>query len=112
MITLGTILAFFNVYAMPSIYNFSNFTRDGIFRVAFTPYLALMNDMFWGIFFGIIGVAIYANERSIGTTSIYLILVGMFVAIVFPISVVFFFGMILSFLIATIFYKAFIENVI
>ena len=92
---------------MPTIYNFSNFTRDGIFRVAFTPYLALMHDMFWGILFGIIGVAIYANERSLGTTTIYLILVGIFVAIVFPASIMAFFGMILAFLLATIFYKAF-----
>lgn len=97
---------------MPTIYNFSNFTRDGIFRVAFTPYLALMGDIFWGILFGVIGAAIYANERSIGTTAIYLILVGMFVAVVFPASVITFFGMILAFLLATIFYKAFIENVI
>jgi high-affinity Fe2+/Pb2+ permease len=109
---IATLVYFINVYAMPEIYNFSNFSRDGIFRVAFTPYVNVMENMFWGALFGIIGIAIYVNERSIGTTAIYLILVGVFVAIVFPSSLAAIFGLILAFLLAAIFYKAFIENTI
>jgi hypothetical protein len=97
---------------MSEMYNFSNFTSHGIFKVAFEPYLAHLDNYFWGAFFGIIGVAIYANERSIGTIAVYMILVGIFMAIVFPVPLAGIFGLILAFILAVIFYKAFIEDTI
>lgn len=105
MITLSIIWSVF----MDELYNFSNFTRDGIIKVAFNPYLEVFGNFTWGIIFGFIGAAIYANERSIGTATIYLILVGAFMAIVFPLAVAGIFGLLLAFLLAVIFYKAFIQ---
>jgi len=89
--------------------NFSNFTSDGILRVAMGPYLDLMGNIFWGAFFGFIGAAVYANERSIGTTATYLILVGTFTALIFPSSLVSIFGIILAFLFAVILYVVFVQ---
>jgi len=90
--------------------NLSNLTTDGIIKAAFNPYYSVFGEFTWGIILGFIGAAIYANERSIGTVSTYLILVGLFVSIIFPTHIVAVFGVILSFLIAVIFYKAFVER--
>lgn len=97
------------VVFMDVLYNFSNFTRDGIIRVAFDPYLSIFGNYLWGIIFGFIGAGLYANERSLGTATIYLILVGAFMSIVFPVAVAGIFGLLLAFLLAVIFYKAFIQ---
>jgi len=91
-------------------FNLTNFTNDGLIRVAFDPYYGIFGNFTWGVVFGFIGVAIYANERSIGTTTTYLILVGIFMSIIFPSILMGLFGLILTFLIAIIFYKTFIES--
>lgn len=91
-------------------FNLSNFTRDGIIRVAFDPYYAIFGNFTWGVIFGFIGVALYANERSIGTIATYLIIVGIFMSIIFPSILMGLFGMILAFTIAVIFYRTFIES--
>lgn len=93
-----------------SVFNFTNFTNAGILRVAFDPYYHLFGNFTWGIIFGIIGTGIYANERSLGTTSIYLIMVGIFFSIVFPEWIWYLFGLLLGFLLTTIFYKAFVVS--
>jgi len=90
--------------------SFSNFTDAGIIRVAFDPYLSIFGNFTWGILFGFIGAGLYANERSIATTSIYLILVGIFFSIIFPLWIVYIFGLLLSFLLATIFYITFVKS--
>jgi len=110
MIILDWLIPFVMAVDLSDMYNFSNFTNNGIFRAAFTPYLTLLGNYFWGILFGFIGAAIYANERSIGTTTIYLILVGVFMSIVFPLPLAGIFGLILAFVLAIIFYKAFIQD--
>lgn len=91
-------------------FNLTNFTRDGIIRVAFDPYYAIFGNFTWGVIFGFIGVALYANERSIGTITTYLIIVGIFMSIIFPSILMGLFGLILTFTIATIFYRTFIES--
>ena len=91
-------------------FNLTNFTRDGIIRVAFDPYYAIFGNFTWGVIFGFIGVALYANERSIGTITTYLIIVGIFMSIIFPSILMGLFGMILAFTIAVIFYRTFIES--
>jgi hypothetical protein len=91
-------------------FNFTNFTSSGILRVGFQPYLVIFGNFTWGIIFGFIGAGLYANERSIGTITIYLILVGVFVSILFPASLIGLFGLILVFTLTVIFYKAFIQN--
>jgi hypothetical protein len=103
----------FVVSEFPEIYNFSNFTRDGILRVAFDPYLSVFGNFTWGIIAGFIGAAIYVNERSIGTLAIYLILTGVFMSIVFrgPAAVLSgLFGIFLAVLLAVIFFKAFVQD--
>ena len=89
--------------------NLTNMTRDGIIRVAFNPYTAIFGSFTFGIIFGFIGAAVYANERSIGTIITYLVLVGIFFAVVLPIPIVAIFGLILVFALATVFYKTFVE---
>jgi len=91
-------------------YNFSNFTTDGILRVAFDPYLSIFGNFTWGIIFGFIGAGLYANERSIGTIMIYLILVGIFISIILPAEFAAILGLILAFLFGTIFYLTFVKE--
>jgi len=91
-------------------FNFSNFTNIGILRVAFDPYYSIVGNFLWGIIFGFIGMAIYANERSIGTATLYLILIGIFISVVFPAALIGIFGLMLAFTLATIFYKTFVQS--
>jgi hypothetical protein len=101
------------VSEFPEIFNFSNFTNRGILRVAFDPYLSVFGNFTWGIIAGFIGAALYINERSIGTLTIYLILTGVFMSIVFrgPAGVlVGLFGVILALLLAVIFFRAFVQD--
>ena len=90
--------------------NLSNLTTDGILKAAFNPYYSIFGEFTWGIILGFIGGALYINERSIGTTTTYLILMGLFVSIIFPSHIVGLFAIILSLLLSIIFYKAFIER--
>jgi len=91
-------------------YNFQNFTADGILRVAFDPYLSIFGNFTWGIIFGFIGAGLYASNRSLGISITYLVLVGIFIAIIFPVEIIAIFGLLLAFLLATVFYVAFIEK--
>lgn len=88
--------------------NFSEFIDEGIIRLAFGPYLNLFGNLFWGLMFGFIGGALYANERSIGTITAYLLLVGAFTGFIFPASVVAILGIILAFALTTILYITFV----
>jgi len=91
-------------------YNFSNFTSDGILRIAFDPYLSIFGNYTWGIIFGFIGAGLYANERSIGTLMAYLVLVGIFMSIILPAAFAAILGLILAFIFGTIFYIAFVKE--
>ena len=91
-------------------FNFTNLTSEGLIRVAFNPYLAIFGNLFWGIVFGFVGASIFVNERSLGSISAYLIVVGVFFAVAFPTSIIMVFGLLLSFSIAVILYKALIER--
>ena len=91
-------------------YNFSNFTSDGILRVAFDPFLSIFGNYTWGIVFGFIGAGLYANERSLGTISIYLILVGVFMSIILPVAFAAILGLILAFILGSVFYVSFIKE--
>jgi len=91
-------------------YNFSNFTTDGILRIAFDPYLSIFGNYTWGIIFGFIGAGLYANERSMGTIMIYLILVGVFISIILPVAFAAILGLILAFIFGTIFYLSFVKE--
>ena len=95
---------------MTTIVNFTNFTRDGIFRISFDSYLAIFGDLFWGLLFGFIGAGLYANNRSLSTVTTYLILVGAILGIILPTHIAGVFGVILGFTLAVIFYKVFVET--
>ena len=90
-------------------FNFSNFTGQGILRAAFDPYVSIMANFTWGAIFGFIGIAIYANERSIGTATLYLILIGIFISIIFPNALMAIFALMLAFMLGVIFYRTFIQ---
>lgn len=91
-------------------YNLSNFLGDGIIRMGFDPYYSVFGNFTWGIILGIIGAGLYVNERSIGTVTIYLLLVGVFFSIVFPVALLFLFGLIFTLLVTIILYDAFIKR--
>lgn len=90
-------------------FNLSNFSVN-MFRISFGPYIDTFGSLFFAIFFGFIGAGLYANERSIGTITTYLILIGAFMGIVMPDAVAAIFGLLLAFAIAVIFYRTFVET--
>jgi len=79
-------------------------------RIAFDPYLSIFGNFTWGIIFGFIGAGLYGSSRSIGLLISYLVIMGIFISIIFPAQLMAIFGLILAFLLATVFYKAFIEK--
>lgn len=87
--------------------NVTQLFEDGLIKVAFGPYIAILGSVFFGVFFGFIGAGLYINEKSTGTLLGYLILVGIFCSIILHEFVVIAFGLILVFLIASVFYKAY-----
>ena len=90
--------------------NLTNFTAGGIIRYSLNPYIVIFGNLTFGIIFGFVGAALYANERSLGTIITYLTLVGIFFAIILPAAVVAVFGLILVFALATVFYRTFVET--
>jgi len=98
-------------FIMSSIdYNMSNFTTGGIFRYGFDPYYSIFGNFTWGIILGFIGTAIYANERSIGTVMLYLLTVGVFFGIIFPVAIMFIFGLLFTFLVTITLYETFVKK--
>ena len=100
----------FFIVAAAIDFSLTNLTTEGILRVAFNPYVSVFGNFTWGIILGFIGTGLYANERSIGTITTYLILVGIFGAILFPAQLVMLFGLLLAFVLSVIFYITFIES--
>ena len=91
-------------------FNFTDFIDGGMLRWGIVPYYVIFGNFTWGIILGFIGTGLYANERSLGTVMLYLLLVGIFFAIVLPFSFVFLLGLIFTFLISVVLYKGFIEK--
>lgn len=93
--------------------NLSNITYE-LVRYSVTPYTNVFGDMFWGIFFGFIGTALYVagtgDSRIYLILTAYLVAVGLFFGIILDNAIVAIFGLILAFLISSIFYKAFVES--
>lgn len=109
MLEIITSKVFFIVAAAID-FSLTNLTTEGILRVAFDPYYNVFGNFTWGIVLGFIGAGLYANERSIGTITTYLILVGIFASILFPAQLVMLFGLLLAFGLSVIFYITFIES--
>ena len=82
-----------------------------IFGYAFEPYITLFGNITWGIIFGFMGAALYvAAERSVLHIFGYLIIVGVFFAIILPTALIAILGLIASFIGATIVYRTFVES--
>ena len=92
------------------LYNFTEFFDTGVIKMGFDPYIQILHDFFWGIFFGFIGSAIYAQNQSKATIAGYLIIVGAFFAIVLPYAAAVIFGIILAFVMGIIFYNAVVKR--
>ena len=88
---------------------FSDFW-NGILYHSFDVYLAVLGEFFFGMFFGFIGAGIYVNNRNYSTITTYLVLVGVFFAIIMPTHIVGVFGIILAFLIGAILFKSFVDK--
>ena len=91
-------------------FNFTEFIDGGILRWGMVPYYVIFGNFTWGIILGFIGTGLYANERSIGTTMLYLLIVGIFFGAILPMGIVFLLGLIFTFMISVVLYKAFIEK--
>ena len=100
----------FFIVAAAIDFSLTNLTTEGILRVAFDPYYDVFGNFTWGVIFGFIGAGLYANERSIGTITTYLILVGIFGSILFPAQLVMLFGLILAFVLSVILYITLVES--
>jgi len=93
--------------------NITNFTTGGWARMAVQPYIDIFGGLFWGMFFGIIGAAIYVSGE--GDNRIYLVIAGylFIVGLIFGVAlttpVIAIFGLLLTFLVTNIFYKTFVE---
>ena len=92
-------------------FNISNLTAHGIFRAAFDPYVAIFGSYFFGIFFGVIGVAIFAEEKSLAHIFGYLVIVGLFIGAVLPSLIGSIFGLLTGIVFAVIFYRVYVERV-
>jgi len=92
--------------------NITNFTQNWTYY-AFKPYLDIFGGLFWGMFFGFIGAAIFVSgegdPRIYLVVAGYLFIVGLIFAIALPMAIMAIFGLILTFLITNIFYKTFVE---
>jgi len=91
-------------------FNLTNITNTGILRWAMQPYYDVLGNFTWGAIFGIIGAALYANERSIGIILLYLLLVGIFFGIILPLPLIYIFGLLFTFVMTIVFYRAFVEQ--
>ena len=93
--------------------NLSNLTYE-IVQHSVEPYTNIFGNYFWGMFFGFIGVSIYA--AGAGDSRIYLVLisylvgVGIIFGVILDNAVVAIFGLLLAFLISAILYKVFVET--
>lgn len=80
------------------------------FRYGFQPYTAMIGNYFYAVFFGFIGGSIYMGTGNIGSTMVYFLLVGIFMAMVIPSLVFFVFGLITAIIISVILYRVLIEK--
>ena len=83
----------------------------GIFVYAFNPYISIFGNLTWGIIFGFIGVAIYAqSERQMLTTFGYLVIVGIIFSVILPIGLIAIFGLLSAFIVGSILYHTIVES--
>jgi len=93
-----------------SIFNLSKLVSDGFLRVGFNPYITLFGDFFWGLFFGIIGVAIYAWKSNVYALIGYLIAILVLARVVMPVGIADLIAIILGLAVSGLIYKVFVQK--
>jgi len=93
-----------------SLFNMSKLVSEGFLRVGFNPYITLFGDFFWGLFFGIIGVAIYSWKSNVYALIGYLVAILVLARVVMPVGVVDLIAIILGLAISGLVYKVFVEK--
>ena len=92
--------------------NLSNLTYE-LARHSVTPYTNIFGNLFYGIFFGFIGTAIYAagtgDSRIYLVLTSYLVAVGLIFGVILDNAIIAVFGLILAFLISAILFRVFVE---
>lgn len=91
-------------------FNISHLVDQGFIRIGFNPYVTLFGDFFWGLFFGIIGIAIYNWKNSSYHLIGYLVAILVFTRVILPIALADFFAIILGFAVSGLIYKVFITK--
>ena len=92
-------------------FNLTNMTLKGIMRASFEPFTNIFGSYFIGMILGVIGVAVYVEERSLGHMIGYLIIVGVFFSIIIPVEISALVGLIAGIVLTRILYKAFAKKV-
>ncbi len=91
--------------------DFSNIiAEDGFLALGFGPYIALFSDFFWGLFFGVIGVAIYTWKSNNYSLIGYLIAVLIFTRVVLPVGLADLMAILLGLATAGLVYRVFIKK--
>ena len=80
------------------------------FRYGFQPYTAMIGNYFYALFFGFIGGSIYMGTGNIGSTLVYFLLVGIFMAMIIPSIIYFIFGLMSAIIISVILYRVLIQK--
>jgi len=94
----------------PPDIDFSIITDTGILNLGFNPYIGVFGDFFWGLFFGIIGVAIYSYKSNTYALIGYLIAVLALTRVVIPYGLSDFLVIILGLAISGLIYYVFIKR--
>ena len=90
--------------------NLTNLIEDGILTLGFSPYIALFGDFFWGLFFGIIGVAIYSEKNNVYALIGYLIAVSALTRVVIPVTIADLLAVITGLAVTALFYAVLVKR--
>ena len=80
------------------------------FGAGFEPYTNILGNYFYGIFFGFIGGAVYMGTGNVGSTLVYFLLIGIFMAMVIPSLILLIFGLMTGIIITVILYNTLIAK--
>ena len=90
--------------------NLSNVLDEGLLTMGFNPYILLLGDFFWGLFFGIIGLAIYTWKSNIYALIGYLVAVIALAKVVLGVALGDLFVILLGLAISSLIYNVFVKK--
>jgi len=83
---------------------------DNPIRSLLGCYVDVMGAWFYGLFFGFMAGIIYVHSKNVVGVAVFLILLGTFGAIIFPMYIGTFLGLVGAFAVTVILYKGFITK--